>query len=223
MTHIEQERPSVLGRIKFFFKANLLAGVLTLTPLVATLFFLHILVSFVDRILLLLPKGYRPDALLPFHIPGLGFVLAFIVLLLSGMLVRNLLGRRLVALGEKFVSYIPIVSKIYSAVKQLVETITAGSSREFKRVVLLQYPKYGTYALGYVTGVATGELQRKTNKKVLNIFLPTTPNPTSGFYLIVPEDEVIELDMTVEDSFKLLMSGGIINPEEKSLTRRVLE
>ena len=212
-----QKSGRFIVRLKNFFKANILAGVLTLTPLVATVFFLHVMVGFVDRILVLIPRAYRPENLIGFKVPGLGFVVAFLVLMITGILVRNLLGRKLVQLGELFVSYIPVVSKFYNAVKQLVETITAGSSREFKRVVLIQYPKYGTYALGYVTGVAMGEIQRKTNKRVLNIFLPTTPNPTSGFYLMVPEDEVIELDMTVEDSFKLLMSGGIINPEAKKI------
>jgi uncharacterized membrane protein len=108
---------------------------------------------------------------------------------------------------------IPFVSPLYKAVKQLVETLLSGSTRDFKRVVLIEYPRKGVYGLAFVTGVSVGEIQRKTEKKCINVFVPTTPNPTSGFYLILPEEDVIPLDMSVEDAFKVLISGGIINPE----------
>ncbi len=152
---------------------------------------------------------------MPFPIPGLGFILVFVVLFLAGVSVRNFLGRKIVALGERIMSHIPFVSKIYSAVKKLVESIFFGAGKDFKRVVLIEYPRKGIYALAFVTGVSTGEVQDKTEKRVINLFLPTTPNPTSGFYLLVPEEDVIPLEMTVEDAFKLLMSGGILSPEGK--------
>ncbi len=200
--------------MKTAFKANLVAGILVLVPLMATVFFLRLFVTWVDKIWTIFPDGWRPDEVLPFQIPGLGLLFLLAVLFVSGVFVRNFIGSKLLALWEWFLSKIPFVSWFYIAVKQLLETIALGTSKEFKRVVLVEYPRRGIYALAYVTGTATGEVQQKTSKDCINVFLPTTPNPTSGFYLIVPEDEVITLEMSVEDSFKLLMSGGILSPEK---------
>ncbi len=197
-------------------KANLLAGILVLMPLAATFWFIHMLIAWVDKSLLLLPREYRPENFLPFPIPGLGLILVFAVLFLTGVLVRNIIGRKLVALGDRILSYIPFVSKVYGAVKKLMDTVFSGSAKDFQRVVLIEYPRRGIYALAFVTGVSTGEVQQKTARRTINVFLPTTPNPTSGFYLLVPEEDVIPLEMTVEDSFKLLMSGGILSPETKN-------
>ncbi len=199
--------------IKRFLRANLIAGILFLTPLVATFLTLRVVVRWMDKSLLLLPPEFRPEAYLPFKIPGLGIVLVLVVLLLTGLLVRNLLGRKLVELWDAVLGRIPFVSNFYKAVKQLVETIFRGSGRDFKRVVLIEYPRHGLYTLAFVTGVAIGEIQQKTEKRVLNVFVPTTPNPTSGFYLMVPEQDIIPLEMGVEDAFKVLISGGILNPE----------
>lgn len=203
--------------ISIFKKAlrdNLLAGLLFLMPLVATFYFIHFLIVIIDKIWLVLPRALRPENFLPFPVPGLGIILVFTILLLSGFFVRNFLGRKLVELGEKIMSYIPFVSKVYYSVKQLVETIFYSQGKEFKQVVLVEFPRRNTYVLAYVTGVASGEIQRKTDKRMINLFVPTTPNPTSGYYVIVPETEIIPLDMTVEDSFKVLMSGGILTPEK---------
>lgn len=202
------------GAVKNFFKANLIAGLLALTPLVATVFFMNFLIRQMDRILLLIPAPYRPENFLPFPIPGLGFIMLLAVLLLTGLVVRNFLGRKLIAIGDAIIARIPLISKLYGAVKQLLETIFNGAARDFKRVVLVEYPRKGVYALAFVTGMGKGELQRKTGANVVNLFVPTTPNPTSGFYLLVPEEDLIPLDMTVEDSFKVLISGGIISPED---------
>ena len=199
--------------VKKALKANLIAGILFLMPLVATYWFLSLLITWVDMSLLLIPRAYRPENFLPFPIPGLGLILVFLVLFFTGLFVRNLLGRKLVALGERIMSWIPFVSKVYSAVKKLVETIFSTSTKDFQRVVLVEYPRKGLYALAFVTGEATGEVQSKTARRCLNVFLPTTPNPTSGFYLLVPEEDVTPLEMSVEDAFKLLMSGGILSPD----------
>jgi uncharacterized membrane protein len=203
----------ILQDVKSALKVNLLAGILFIIPVVATFYFVWLLITWVDKTLLLIPQGYRPEDLMPFPLPGLGFILVFVVLFLSGFFVRNFLGHKLVSLGERIMSYIPLVSKFYTAAKQLVETIFFSSAKDFKRVVLVEYPRKGVFALAYVTGVAVGEIQEKTAQKCINLFLPTTPNPTSGFYLIVPEEDVISLDMSVEDSFKVLISGGILNPD----------
>lgn len=211
----EIQHKGVWSRIKRFIKANLLAGILFLTPVMATFFFLRFFFNWVDGLLKFLPARFRPENFLPFPVPGLGLILLFGMLLLTGFLVRNYLGRRLVGIWDRVIDAIPLVNKLYLAVKQLVETIFNRSPQDFRRVVLVEFPKEGSYAMGFVTGVAVGETQRKTHRKVINVFVPTTPNPTSGFFLMVPEDAVIPMDMGVEDAFKLLVSGGIISPEKK--------
>jgi uncharacterized membrane protein len=208
------ERP-IWVRIKAAVRANLLAGLIVLVPVTATVYAIILFTEIVDRSLLLLPVALRPNELIGYDIPGLGLFVVLMVLYGAGLFVRNLLGRKLINLGERIMSYIPFVNPFYKAVKQLIETIIGGSGRDFKRVVLIEYPRKGIYALAYVTGTATGEIQERTEEKVINLFLPTTPNPTSGFYLMVPESDVISLDMKVEESFKVLISGGIINPEDK--------
>lgn len=209
------EKLTLLARIRKFLKVNLIAGLLFLTPIVATFFLLNLTIGWLDQILLIIPEKFRPENVLPFPVPGLGLILLIVVLICSGIFVRNYLGNKLVYLWERVIDYIPIVNKVYTAVKQLIDTIARGTPRDFKRVVLIEYPKENIYAMAYVTGIAVGELQEKTKRKMINVYVPTTPNPTSGFYLMVPEDETIPLDMSVEDSFKLLMSGGIITPERK--------
>ncbi len=211
------ETLTFFGRIRKFFKVNLIAGLLFLTPIAATFFLFRLTIKWLDQILLIIPAKFRPENLLPFPIPGLGLIVLVVVLILSGIFVRNYLGRKLVNLWERIINYIPIVNRVYTAVKQLIDTIARGTSKDFKRVVLIEYPKENIYAMAYVTGVSVGELQEKTKRKMINVYVPTTPNPTSGFYLMVPEEDTIPLDMSVEDSFKLLMSGGIITPERKQI------
>ena len=213
------QRKGLWAQFKGAVKTNLAAGLLVVVPVVATGYLLWLLVAWVDGILAFVPAAYRPSTYLPWNIPGLGIVIVFAILFLAGFGVRNLLGRKLLALGEFLLSWVPFVYPLYRGVKQLLETLFGSASRDFKRVVLVEYPRRGIWALAYVTGTAAGEIQAKTERKVLNVFLPTTPNPTSGFYLLVPEEDVIPLDMAVEDSFKLLISGGIINPEAKPARR----
>jgi uncharacterized membrane protein len=181
---------------------------------VATFFFLRMFLGWVDGLLDILPARFHPETFLPFPIPGLGLILLFGILLLTGFLVRNYLGRRLVRLWDQVIEAIPLVSKVYSAFKQLVEAIFNRQPQDFKRVVLVVWPVEGSYVLGLVTGPAIGETQRKTQKKVINVFVPTTPNPTSGYFLMVDEDALIPLDLSVEDAFKMMMSGGILTPPD---------
>ncbi|WP_045212168.1 DUF502 domain-containing protein [Desulfonatronovibrio magnus] len=211
----KHENLTLFGRIRKFLKVNIIAGLLFLTPIAATFFLLRLTIGWLDQILLIIPAKFRPENFLPFPVPGLGLIVLVIVLILSGVFVRNYIGNKLVKIWEKIIDYIPIVNKIYTAVKQLIDTIARGTSKDFKRVVLIEYPKENVFAMAYVTGIAVGELQEKTRRKMINVYVPTTPNPTSGFYLMVPEDETIPLEMSVEESFKLLMSGGIITPERK--------
>jgi len=217
MMHKDAPPRGPLSRLKHFIKTNLLAGILFLTPILATFFFLRFLFNWMDAILKFLPEPLRPENILPFKIPGLGLFMLFATVVLTGFLVRNYLGRKIVRVWDRIIDNIPLVNKLYQAVKQLVETIFNCSPHDFQRVVLVEFPKEGSYALGFVTGLATGETQRKTSEDVLNVFVPTTPNPTSGFFLMIPKKSVIYMEMGVEDAFKLLVSGGIISPDKKNI------
>ncbi len=193
----------------------LLAGLLVWLPLGVTLLVIKALIDLMDRVLVLVPDQYQPEALFGFHIPGLGVVLSLVVLFTTGVVVANLFGKRLVAMGEALVARIPVVSIIYSAVKQVAETVFSNKGKSFRKVLLIEYPRKGVWAIAFYTGSAVGEIQEKTSKEVVNVFLPTTPNPTSGFLLMVAREDIIELDMPVDEGIKLIMSLGVIVPESK--------
>lgn len=193
----------------------LIAGLLLWLPLGVTVLVVRLLVGFMDQTLHLLPEQLQPEALLGFHIPGLGLLLAVLVVLTTGILVANLFGRRLVALWEAVLARIPLVRSIYSAVKQLAETMFSGGGQSFRKVLLIEYPRKGLWTLAFQTGTGLGEAQRKTGRDVINVFVPTTPNPTSGFFLMVPREEVVELDMSVDDGLKMIISMGVVVPNGK--------
>ncbi|MGC9455894.1 MAG: DUF502 domain-containing protein [Halothiobacillaceae bacterium] len=194
----------------------LIAGVLVWAPLLATVWVITMLVGFLDKSLLLLPREYRPEELLGFTVPGFGVLLAVVVVVVTGALAANFFGRRIVALGEAILQRIPLVSSIYSAVKQVIETFVSEDSRSFRKVLLIEYPRKGLWSLAFLSGEPIGEIQERTQRKVLTVFVPTAPNPTSGFVIMVPEDEVIELDMSVEEGFRMVVSLGVVVP----VTRR---
>ncbi len=201
--------------MKEFLKRNFWAGILVLVPISLTIYVIVIIFRAVDRILAYLPTKYNPQTYLPFPVPGLGLIFAFLIIMLVGFIARNYIGSKIIELWEGLVNKIPFIRSIYVATKHLIETIFLKTDQNFKRVVLVEYPRKGVYALAFTTGMSKGEIQNKTHKNVVNVFVPTTPNPTSGFYLLVPEEELIFLDMNVEDAFKLIISGGIVTPEEK--------
>jgi uncharacterized membrane protein len=169
-----------------------------------------------DVVLKYIPVKYLPETYLPFRIPGLGLILVIILIFAVGLLTRNLAGRKVVHFWENIVDRIPLVRIIYTGVKQLLEAFFLQKNQAFKRVALLEYPRRGIYVIGFITGESKGEIQSKISKNMINVFVPTTPNPTSGFYMLIPEDELIVLNMSVEDAFKLIISGGIFNPPEKN-------
>jgi len=203
-----------LGKTRDIIKRNFLAGLLVLLPISLTIYVIVFLFKLVDRFLDYLPTKYNPQTYLPFHVPGLGFILLVFIIFFIGLLARNYIGHKLVDIWEQLVGRIPFIRSIYIATKQLAETIFLKTDTNLKRVVLIEYPRKGLYVLGFTTGITKGEIQDKTHKKVINVFIPTTPNPTSGFYLLVPEEDLKYLEMAVEDAFKLLISGGIITPEK---------
>jgi uncharacterized membrane protein len=189
-----------------------IAGLLTVVPLSITVYVISSLLKYADRIFNVIPSQYHPREFLPFPFPGLGAILVLTAIFITGLLVRNYVGRHIVEFGERIVYQIPLVRPIYMAIKQLLVAIFSQSYDGFKKVVLIEYPRRGIYALGFLTGVASGEVQELTRERVLNVFLPTTPNPTSGFYLLIPEKDLVFLEMSVEDAFKLIISGGLVTP-----------
>lgn len=193
-------------------KRYLIAGLLVWVPLGVTVIVIRFLVELMDRTLVLLPHKYHPDTLLGFHIPGIGVVLAVIIVLGTGIIVANLFGRKLVSLWESILKRIPLVRTIYSSVKQILETVFS-SGQAFRKVLLVEYPRKGLWTLAFQSGTTRGEAQAKTGSEIINVFIPTTPNPTSGFFIMVPREDVIELDMSVDDGLKMIISAGVMVPE----------
>lgn len=189
----------------------LIAGLLVWLPLAATILVVRGLVGFLDRTLLLLPQDFHPDVLLGFHIPGLGVVLTVAVVLITGVIAANLFGKRLVRGWEALLDRIPLVRSVYSAVKQLAETMFSNG-QSFRKVLLIEYPRKGSWTLAFQTSADVGEAQIKTGRDVINVYVPTTPNPTSGFFLMLPKEEVVELEMSVDEGLKMLISMGAVVP-----------
>jgi uncharacterized membrane protein len=190
----------------------LVAGLLVWLPLAVTFGLLRFLIGVMDKTLNLLPAAYRPEAWLPVAIPGLGVILTIIVLLVTGLLAANIVGRSVVGGWESLLKRIPVVRSIYSAAKNFAEIVFSDSGNAFKKVLLVEYPRKGIYSLTFQTSTEMGEVQGRTGEDVICCFVPTTPNPTSGFIIIVPKSEVIELDMTVDEAAKLIMSLGVVVP-----------
>lgn len=198
----------------------LIAGLLVWMPLGVTFLVVRAIVGFLDKSLLLLPDAFQPDRLLGFHIPGLGVLLAVALVLITGMIMANLLGRRLVAFWESLLARIPLVRTLYSAVKQIMEAVLATDAKSFRKVLLVEYPRKGVWSLAFMTSDDLGEVQDKTIANVISVFIPTTPNPTSGFVLMVPESDVIELDMAVEEGLKMIISMGVVVPNSQAYQKK---
>lgn len=190
----------------------LVAGILVWVPLGVTSALVYVAVRFTDKTLLLLPEQYRPDALLGFHIPGLGVILAFIVLLITGVLAANFVGRAFVGGWESLMERIPFVRAVYSAAKKFSEIVFSDSSQSFKKVLLIEYPRRGLYSLAFQTATDLGEVQGRTGEEVVCCFVPTTPNPTSGLIIVVPRKDVTELDMDIDEALKMIISLGVVVP-----------
>ncbi len=193
----------------------LIAGLLVWMPLGITFLVIRAIVGFLDKTLLLLPEAYQPENLFGFNIPGLGVALAVFLVIATGMIVANLLGRRLVAAWETFLEQIPLVRTLYKGIKQIMEAVLATDAKSFRKVLLVEYPRKGLWSVAFMTSDDLGEVQKKTNPDVISVFIPTTPNPTSGFVIMVPKTDAIELDMNVEDGLKMIISMGVVVPQAK--------
>lgn len=197
------------------FRRYLAAGLLIWVPLGVTILIIKFLVDLMDQTLLLLPSAVRPDALLGQHIPGLGVVFTIVVVLVSGMIVTNFFGRRLLQWGEQLLNRIPLVRTIYTSAKKITETIFSSGGKSFRKVVMVEYPRREMWTLAFLTGDGAGEVETRTGEKMVNVFIPTTPNPTSGYVLMVPRKDVIELSMSTDDGLRMILSAGVVGPEEK--------
>ena len=207
----EGRRSAPVGRLRNYF----LTGILVAAPISITFWLVWKLVSFVDaRVTPLVPRGWRPDLNLPFDIPGFGLVVAVIGLTLIGMLTAGLTGRMITRLGERVLNQVPFVRNLYATIKQIFEAVLRRKSSAFREVVLIQYPRPESWAIGFFTGKTEEHVQEVNEEAMVNVFLPTTPNPTSGFLLFVPETEVVKLEMTVEQGLKMVVSGGIVTPSD---------
>lgn len=185
-----------------------LRGLLTLLPIIATIYLLYSLFGFLDRFL----GGYI-SLLIGRTIPGIGIIAGFIIIFIMGSVVSNVIGQRVFNFAERMLRRIPIVPRVYFALKQIVDAFTLQGKHVFNKVVLIEYPRKGLYVIGFLTGECKGEVQVKTAAKLMNVFVPTTPNPTSGMLILVPEGEIVYLDMTVEEGLKLIVSAGVVVPE----------
>lgn len=183
-------------------------------PLGVTFLVVKLLIDLADQVLLLLPYDYRPENLFGFNIPGLGVALTVLTVLVTGMVFANLFGRRLVRLWEDVLARIPLVRSIYSSVKQITETLFSTQGKSFRKVIMVEYPRRELWTLAFVTGDTAQGLIDITGRELISIYVPTTPNPTSGFFIMAPKEDIIELDITVEAGLKLILSTGVVVPED---------
>ncbi|MDB9492609.1 DUF502 domain-containing protein [Dolichospermum circinale CS-534/05] len=207
----------VMERLKQDLKNDLIAGLLVLIPLATTIWLTITIATWVINFLTQIPKQLNPfDGLNPILVNILNLLVGLAVPLLSilviGLMARNIAGKWLLDVGEQLLHAIPLAGQVYKTLKQLLETLLKDSHGKFRRVVLVEYPRQGIWAIGFVTGIISHEIQNHISRPVISIFVPTTPNPTTGWYAIVPEEEVINLSISVEDAFKIIVSGGIVAP-----------
>ncbi|MGH8671157.1 MAG: DUF502 domain-containing protein [Burkholderiales bacterium] len=187
-----------------------ITGLLIWIPLVITVWVLSLLIGLADRSLLLLPTGYQPENLVGFYIPGIGVILTLLIVFATGILAANFLGRRLVRYWEALLGRIPVVKTIYSSVKHISDTLFSGGGVAFRKALLVQYPLAGSWTIAFLTGHPGDELARNLEGEHINVFVPTTPNPTSGFFLMVRKSDTIELSMSVDQALKYVISAGVV-------------
>ncbi|MDW7728490.1 MAG: DUF502 domain-containing protein [Bacillota bacterium] len=182
-------------------------GLLTILPLAVTIYVFYLVFSFLDNLI-----GGLIEAIFNYRVPGIGFAAGILLILIVGFIASNIIGSRLINFSDSLLQRLPLAKGIYTSAKQIIDAFTVQGKNAFQKVVLIEYPRKGLFVLGFVTGSSKGEIQEKTHGETLNIFIPTTPNPTSGMLILAPRHEVIELDMTVEQGMKVIISGGLFSP-----------
>lgn len=207
------------ARVRFWrnIRRYLVSGLLIWLPIIATVVVVRFILDLMDRTLLLLPRHLRPEVFFELHIPGLGALMAVFILLVTGILVTNFIGRTLVDFGEDVLQRIPFVRAIYGGVKSFSETLLSNSGNSFKKVLLVQYPREGVWSIGFQTTSDLPEISARTGAEQVCVFVPTTPNPTSGFIFMVPRSQAIELDMTVDEAMKMIVTLGVVTPHSAAV------
>lgn len=191
-----------------------ITGLLILVPLAITLWVLNLIIGTMDQSLLLLPERWRPETLIGFHIPGLGTILTLLIVFITGLLTQNFVGNYVVIVWEAMLKRIPVVNSIYSSVKQVSDTLFSSSGNAFRKALLVQYPRQGCWTIAFLTGTPGGDVKNHLHGDYVSVYVPTTPNPTSGFFLMMPRTEVVELDMSVDAALKYIVSMGVVAPEK---------
>lgn len=190
----------------------ILAGLVVWLPVVVTFVVLRFIVGLLDTTMALLPRAYQPDRLLGFHIPGLGVILSLALLIITGIIASNFMGQRVMGWGEAILARIPLVRSIYNAAKQVIQAVFATNSQAFRKVLLIEYPRKGLWSIAFQTGTANAEILTHTGEEMLSVFIPTTPNPTSGFLMMVPKQDAVELSMSIDEALKFIISLGVMQP-----------
>jgi len=208
--------------LKKKLKQIFLTGLAVTIPIGLTLYILFFLIDIMDGLLKIIPVRYHPDTLLGIHIPGLGIIVTLALITIAGLVTTSYVGYKIVQSGEDLVDRIPFVRNIYQAIKKISDSMFMDKRNSFKKVVLVEFPRKGIYTIGFVTGVPSGEIRKKAGQNCISVFLPTTPNPTSGYLIIVPEDELVHMDMSVEEALTFIISVGIVTPSDRPKWREKL-
>lgn len=205
-------RAQKLTKRSISLRRLLVAGTLVWLPIIATVWVVSFFVALMDRTLVLLPQRYQPDAMFGIHVPGLGVIFAFVVVLLTGLLVTNLIGRQLVGYWEELMQRIPLVRSVYGGVRSFTESVL-NSSNSFHQVVAVEYPRPGIWSIGFVTAENVAEVSQRTGRHVKCVFVSTAPNPTSGFIILVPEEQLVALNMSIDAAMKMIVTCGVVLPD----------
>lgn len=198
------------------FRNYLIGGLLIWLPIMITVWVVRFLSGILDSSLVLLPPSWRPEAIVGTYVPGVGILLSLLLLFVTGVLVKNLFGGQIIAGLESLVRRIPVVGAVYGGAKTFSETVLTDKGRSFKQVVMVEFPRKGVFSIGFITSHELEEAQAKTEQDVTCVFVPTTPNPTTGFLVLIPKDEVVLMDMTVDEAFKMLLTLGVVVPTWKN-------
>jgi len=196
-------------------KKYLITGLLVLVPLVITIWVLKSLIGIMDQSLLLLPEEWHPHTLIGRDIPGFGVILTFAIVLITGLIATNFFGMQIIVLWEKLLNRLPVVKSIYSSVKQVSDTLFSDSGNAFRKAVLVQFPREGAWTIAFLTGTPGGDVANHLHGDYVSVFVPTTPNPTGGYFLMMPKADVIELEMSVDEALKYIISMGVVAPTNK--------
>lgn len=203
---------------KALFRRYLVTGLLVLVPLVITVWVLKSLIGVMDQSLLLLPPAWRPDTLLGMHVPGFGVVLTLLIVLITGVLATNFFGKRIILFWESMLARVPVVKSIYYSVKQVSDTLFSGNGDAFRKVLLVRYPHPQAWSLAFQAGAPAAEVVDAVDEPLVSVFIPTAPSPVNGFFFFVPRHDTIELEMSVDDALKYMISMGVMVPAKKTLS-----